>query len=177
MARGIKTAPTLWQQKIDEAKKEYFHETLAPYIDDGVLNTKRLSEENRILYREFMVAWRGIRNGCKVLGIAPSEAAKKAVKQPINAQIRKIALQYINEKGIDETASVFGITTNEVENIINYIENPPTTKRGRKPKSDKQGNSKPILESLDDIINELEKPNETTAATIEEGPTSKKRKK
>ena len=181
MAKRTKAAPNLWQQKIDEAKKEYFMQTLAPYItDDNVLDTKKLDQENHQLYREFMLGWRGIRNGCKVLGISPSEAAKKAIRQPLTAQIKQLALCFIEEKGIDESANLLGVTTNDITNIIDFIKNPPATKRGRKPKSI-SSEEIAIPDRLDDVINDLNQSEGSTAATEDfdnnPAPKGKKNKK
>ncbi len=67
------------------AKKNYFLDLLAPYISDGVFDTKRLAIANPKLYTEVRLAFHGVRAACAELGLYPSVAAKKRTEKEVEA--------------------------------------------------------------------------------------------
>ena len=129
MPRAYRTERTKWDQAIIEAKKSYFAELLAPYINDGILDTKTLHSSNPKLYEEFRLAFKGIRTGCNVLGIHPSAAALRAKVGPMRKQIRTLALAYLQEHGLDESAVKLGVGLESIHRVQDSLVSPQTNRR------------------------------------------------
>ncbi len=115
-----------------EAKRKYFLDILAPYIKDGVLDTKTLRQENPRLYEEFRLAFKGIRAGCQVLGIHPSAAALRAKVGPVRKQIKTLALAYIEEHGLEQAANKLGVGLESAQKLYEAITAPQPVRVRRK---------------------------------------------
>jgi len=131
MPKAFRTERNKWDAAIKEAKKTYFLELLTPYIKDGVLDTKTLHAGNGKLYEEFRLAFKGIRTGCNILGIHPSAAALRAKVGPVRKQIRTLALVYIQEHGLEETAKKLSVGLEQAQKVQENLVTPQTF-RGRK---------------------------------------------
>jgi hypothetical protein len=70
-----------YEAAIKEAKRNYFLELLAPYVADGVLDTRALKAKNPKLYEEARRGYGGIRNVCAELNFFLSIAAKKQAEK------------------------------------------------------------------------------------------------
>lgn len=132
MPRAYRSDKEKYDEAIKEAKKNYFLDLLAPYIKDGILDTKTLHAKNAKLYEEFRLAFKGIRAGCQILGIHPSAAALRAKVGPMRKQIRTLALAYIQEHGLEQAASKIGIGVDSAQKIYENLTAPQTVRTRRK---------------------------------------------
>ena len=132
MPKAYRTESSKWTAAIQEAKKTYFLDVLAPYIKEGVLDTKTLHEDKPKLYEEFRLSFKGIRTGCTVLGIHPSAAALRAKVGPVRKQIRTLALAYIQEHGLEGAANKLGVGVEQVEKVQENLVTPQAFRGGRK---------------------------------------------
>lgn len=132
MPRAYRTDKTKYEAAILDAKRKYFLEVLAPYIKDGILDTRTLRNENSRLYEEFRLAFKGIRAGCQVLGIHPSAAALRAKVGPLRKQIRTLALAYIEERGLEEAAKKLGVGLESIKKVHENLTAPQPVRARRK---------------------------------------------
>jgi len=132
LPRAYRTDKGKYEEAIFEAKQKYFLDLLAPYIRDGVLDTKTLHAKNQKLYEEFRLAFKGIRSGCQVLGIHPSAAALRAKVGPMRKQIRTLALAYLEDHGLEEAAKRVGVGMDSIKKVQDNLTTPQSIRPRKK---------------------------------------------